>query len=103
MGTTDKLTPQLVREIYANYGVVIGVPREQHSKWAEDKIENKKRYCLLVFLINPRKVSPFRIDKSGFGSPSAWLITEKINAVKTLRHRKSSRKEEARHETQRAG
>jgi len=32
-----------------------------------------KNYCVLMWLKNPKKVKPFKIDKSGFGSAAAWL------------------------------
>lgn len=34
---------------------------------------NNKNYCVLIWLKNPKKVSPFEINKSGFGSAAAWL------------------------------
>ena len=32
-----------------------------------------KNYCVLIWLKNSKKVSPFKINKSGFGSAAAWL------------------------------
>ncbi len=73
--------PKVVREIYAKYGEAIGVPKEKHAKWAKDKIVNKKRYCIIMFLTNPRKVSPYRIDKKGFGNAAAWLCVADIETL----------------------
>ncbi len=40
-----------------------------------------KNYCVLIWLKNPKKVSPFRINKSGFGSAAAWLCIGDILSV----------------------
>ena len=45
--------------------------------WAKNK-----NYCVLMWLKNPKKVSPFRINKSGFGSAAAWMCVEDIKKVK---------------------
>lgn len=39
--------------------------------WAENK-----NYCVLIWLKEPKKVSPFKINKSGFGSAAAWLCCD---------------------------
>lgn len=78
----EDLTPRLVTTIYSKYGIAIGVPKDKHAKWAKDKIVNKKRYCILMFLTKPRKVSPFDIDKTGFGNAAAWLQVEHIGMLK---------------------
>ena len=38
-----------------------------------DKWSKGKNYCVLVFLRKPKRVKPFKIDKTGFGSAVAWL------------------------------
>ncbi len=38
-----------------------------------DEWTRGKNYCVLIWLMNPKKVSPFKINKSGFGSAAAWL------------------------------
>ncbi len=74
-------TPTLVRDIYQKYGEAIGVSKEKHTKWAKDKIVNNKRYCILMFLTNPRKVRPFDINKTSFCNVAAWLCTQNIKDV----------------------
>ncbi len=41
-----------------------------------------KRYCIIVHLKNPQKVSPFEIDKKGFGAMASWLTVDDIERVK---------------------
>lgn len=40
---------------------------------ASDKWARGKNYCVLIWLKDPKKVKPFKINKSGFGSAAAWL------------------------------
>lgn len=41
-----------------------------------------KNYCTLIFLKNPKKIKPFKINKSGFGAPAVWICMENINKIK---------------------
>ena len=47
-----------------------------------DEWARGKNYCVLMWLKNPRKVKPFKIDKSGFGSAAAWLCVGNIEKIK---------------------
>lgn len=44
-------------------------------------VKNKK-YCVLIWLKNPKSVKPFKINKSGFGSATAWLCVGNIEKVR---------------------
>ena len=56
----ENLDQKTVQRIAKEYGL--------KEEWGKDK-----KYCTLIFLKNPKKVSPFKINKSGFGSAAAWL------------------------------
>ena len=45
--------------------------------WCKDK-----KYCVLVFLKNPKSVAPFEIDKTGFGNACAWIAVKNISEIK---------------------
>ena len=68
-------------EAKAEVEKVIGIENldQKAVKWIVKKYELKeewgkdKKYCTLIFLKNPKRVKPFKIDKSGFGSAAAWL------------------------------
>jgi ASC-1-like (ASCH) protein len=77
----DSLQPQKVRDILKKYdkGGQIGLNNVQKNS---EFIQNKK-FCILIFLKNPKKIRPFRIDKSGFGISSAWFCTNDIRKIKT--------------------
>ncbi len=46
-----------------------------------DEWTRGKNYCVLMWLKNPKKVSPFRINKSGFGSAVAWLTVKSMDKL----------------------
>lgn len=74
------LTPQKVQQILNKYGKDDGIEKNQIPKFYN--LFKDKKYCLLIFLKNPQAVKPFEIDKTGFGSMSAWLMVNKIDKIK---------------------
>lgn len=40
------------------------------------------RYCILVELENPIAVTPFTVDKRGFGSGAAWMTLDLIDRIR---------------------
>ena len=46
-------------------------------------LENKN-YCILIFLKNPQKITPFNINKKGFGLMAAWISVININKIRKL-------------------
>ena len=41
-------------------------------------------YCILIFLENPKTIKPIQIDKTGFGSATAWLTVGNIRDITRL-------------------
>lgn len=78
----DNLTSRIIKEIIESYGNAISpnTSREQWDSWITKL--TKKRYCILVFLNEVEKVSPFNIDKTGYGISSAWLAVGNIEKVR---------------------
>ena len=74
------LTPQKVAEILNKHAKDDGIEEAEISNFY-DRFKNKK-YCLLIFLKNPQKIKPFKVDKKGFGMMSAWITVENINKIK---------------------
>ncbi|MBD3361267.1 hypothetical protein GF358_00590 [Candidatus Woesearchaeota archaeon] len=74
------LNSKKVKDILVKYADSLGI----------DNIPNfltrfrDKKYCILVFLKNPEKITPFGIDKTGFGLMSAWISVEDINRIRRL-------------------
>ncbi len=75
----ENLTPQKVKEILYQYGQADGLDIDKIPGFFG--IFKNKKYCMLIFLKNPRKVKPFNIDKKGFGAPRAWLSVNNIRQV----------------------
>ena len=73
------LTPAKVREILNKYGKEIGLEQEKIPDFFE-MFKNKK-YGILVFLKNPVRITPFEINKTGFGLMSAWITIDDISKI----------------------
>ena len=76
------LTPQRVGDLLRKYGQKDGLLPSQIPQFHQ--LFKNKRYCLLIFLKNPRPIPPFNISKSGFGAMSAWISVTDINQIKLL-------------------
>ncbi len=74
------LTPKKVKEILNKYGKDDGIEKSKIQEFF--KLFKNKKYCLLIFLKNPRKIRPFEINKTRFGMMSAWLCVKNINKIK---------------------
>lgn len=57
-----------------------GIEKERIPKFFE--LFKDKKYCMLIYLKNPKKINPFEINKKGFGIMSAWICVENINKIK---------------------
>lgn len=76
----DKLTPNKVSEILKRHGNEDGISTDKIDEYYE-KFKDKK-YCMLIFLKYVKPVEPFEIDKTGFGSMSAWITVDDIEKIK---------------------
>lgn len=76
----DNLTPKKVSEILNCYGKDDGISRDKVSDYY--KIFKDKKYCMLIFLKDVKSIDPFEIDKTGFGSMSAWITIDDIEKIK---------------------
>lgn len=72
------LTQERVRNILEKYGKEISVNNIVESF----ELNKNKKYCMLIFLTNPQKIKPFKINKKGFGIMSAWICVPKIGDIK---------------------
>lgn len=78
----EDLTPKKVRKILNQYAKAdgLGVDKSDITTYFE-RFKNKK-YCLLIFLKDPKEIEPFEIDKSGFGAMAAWLTVDNLDKIK---------------------
>jgi len=71
--TSDKVTT-ILNEYSADLGI------SDVSGFCE--LFKDKKYCILIFLKKPESIEPFDIDKSGFGSMSAWICVDNVEKIK---------------------
>jgi hypothetical protein len=76
----SNLTPAKIKNIIYKYGDQIDIQEKDDLSWADNK-----NYAILIWLKNAKALSPFQINKSGFGSMSAWIT---INNIDTIRVQK---------------
>lgn len=76
----ENLTPKKVKEILNKYAKDDGITKKEIQKFY--KLFKDKKYCILIFLKNPKKIKPFNINKSGFGIMSAWISIKNVNKIK---------------------
>lgn len=76
----SNLTPQKVKKILDKYGEDDGIERNKILDFF--KLFKDKKYYLLIFLKNQKRVKPFEIDKTGFGMMSAWLTVDNIDKIR---------------------
>jgi len=76
------LTHDKIQKILNEYGKEDGITIEEIPKFFE--MFKDKRYCMLIFLKNPQKIEPFKVDKKGFGIMSAWIAIDSIEKIKVM-------------------
>jgi len=76
----EELTPKRVKKILSKYWGDLGISKNEVSSFYK-RFKNK-RYCILIFLNNPEKVTPFKINKKGFGAMASWICIEDIKRLK---------------------
>jgi len=74
------LNSKKVKEILNKYGKDDGIEKNEMKKFFS--LFKDKKYCLLIFLKNPKKIKPFEINKKGFGMMSAWIVVDDIKKIK---------------------
>ncbi|NCT55437.1 hypothetical protein GW755_01180 [bacterium] len=78
----SSLNENVIVQIIKNYGRQIAPDTLSKEFLAWGKKQSNKKYCILIFLEKVKKVEPFNINKTGFGSSAAWLCVENIDKVK---------------------
>lgn len=76
---TIKLYHSAPNKIYIRYGKQIGMIREEFEK---EIINKGLKYCVLIWLDDPQRISPFNINKRGFGTGAAWITVDNVKNIK---------------------
>ncbi len=77
----EELTPKRVKKVLSKYWGDLGISKNEVSSFYK-RFKNKK-YCILIFLNNPEKVTSFKINKKGFGAMASWICIEDIKKLKS--------------------
>jgi len=40
------------------------------------------RYAIFLFLKNPQRITPFEINKAGFGKKASWISVESVELLR---------------------
>ncbi|HEY1041594.1 MAG TPA: hypothetical protein VGE63_02620 [Candidatus Paceibacterota bacterium] len=65
------------RAIIKTYGKDICLVNTDPAAWSR-----LPKYCILIFLSNPKSIKTFSIDKTGFGAGAAWITVKNISSIK---------------------
>jgi ASC-1-like (ASCH) protein len=71
-----KLDKETFNHIISEYGSSICINK---SFWKNIKHKN---LCTLIFLKDVKQITPFNIDKIGYGMMAAWITVDDINSIK---------------------
>lgn len=73
---SDKLTEQESQELISEHQPMLCLSSSQMKRWGG------KRYLVLIEVENLKEITPFSIDRSGFGNMDDWLPVEDIESIK---------------------
>jgi len=76
----SELTPAKVRQILDEYGERDGIDKQKTNEFFQ--MFKDKKYCVLIFLKNPKAIEPFKVNKKGYGTMSSWICINKIEDIK---------------------
>jgi len=77
----EGLNSERIAEILQEYGKNLGISDSEMPSFRES-LKNKK-YCILIFLKNPRKIESFRINKKGYAIGSAWICVDDVRKIRS--------------------
>lgn len=72
----EDLTPKRVHEILDWYGEDDGLAPEEIAHY--EALFRDKNFCVLIFLEDAQEITPFNIDKEGYGAMSAWISVPSV-------------------------
>ncbi len=72
----DHLDENKIKRIITQYGDRIGISLSSVERLIG------KNFCTLIFLENVERITPFNIDKKGYGMMAAWITLDDIEKIK---------------------
>ena len=74
------LNPRKVKSLLNKYAKADGIEKDKIPVFFN--LFKNKKYCMLIFLKDAKRIKPFDIDKTGFGAMAAWICVKNINQIK---------------------
>ncbi len=74
------LNPTQVASLLDQYGKQLGLFEGEWYAFFQKVAA--RRFCILIFLEEVKKIVPFSINKKGFGAMSAWITTPDLYRIK---------------------
>jgi len=78
--TYTNLIPQQVWALLEEYGKDCGIEPDQIPAYYA-RFQHK-RYAIFLFLKNPQHITPFEINKTGFGKKASWISVESVELLR---------------------
>lgn len=78
----DNLNSNKIKQLLNKYYKEDGIEKNEIPKFYN--ILKNKKYCMLIFLENPKKIEPFHINKKGFGMMSAWICVNDVESIRIV-------------------
>ncbi len=76
----DSLTPDIVKKTLEKHHKELGIDREYIELYYQ-RFKDKK-YCMLIYLSEPKPIKPFKLNKASVGMMSAWICFRKLKDIK---------------------
>lgn len=76
----DHYSQDQLKNILKMYGGLWGIAFHSSLPEVFERAKPKK-YCILIFLKNPKKIIPFAIDKTWYGNACAWITLSDIKNI----------------------
>lgn len=76
----EHLTPKAAGLLLEKIRKDDGIPLSKLGKYR--KLFGNKKYCVLVYLVDPVRTRPFGINKKGFGAMSAWISVDSVDRIR---------------------
>jgi len=78
--TYTNLIPQQVWALLEEYGKDCGIEPDQIPAYYA-RFQHK-RYAIFLFLKNPQHITPFEMNKAGFGKKASWISVESVELLR---------------------
>ncbi len=76
----DNITPSTVRQTLNLHQKDLGIDKSDIELYYQHFKD--KKYCILIYLAEPKPINPFKLNKAGIGMMSAWICFRKLTDIK---------------------